>query len=202
MKLEITEYGVAKLRGLTFREMPGNFRDKVTNQITKSNRNFEGVQTPFNNLGNRNFRLDLPDDIANQIVDYQMAKYGETNVKHVETISSSTGETITHNYLKVLVRYYGGPKDPKVYYQANGNYVLWDESMVKMVDDVRFETADLDIYLGHYIDKRTGKEMPKANLNNLRIVAMSGEGSFESEFGINTSAPKSPKSMDSDDLPF
>lgn len=201
MKLEITEYGVAKLRGLTYREMPGNFRDKVTNQITKSNRNFEGAQTPFNNLGNRNFRLDLPDDIANQIVDYQMAKYGETNVKHVETISSSTGETITHNYLKVLVRYYGGPKDPKVYYQANGNYVLWDESMVKMVDDVRFETADLDIYLGHYIDKRTGKEMPKANLNNLRIVAMPGEGSFESEFGINTSAP-APKSMDSDDLPF
>ena len=50
MKLEITEYGVAKLRGLTFREMPGNFRDKVTNQITKSNRNFEGAQTPFNNL--------------------------------------------------------------------------------------------------------------------------------------------------------
>lgn len=201
MKLEITEYGVAKLRGLTFREMPGNFRDKVTNQITKSNRNFEGAQTPFNNLGNRNFRLDLPDDIANQIVDYQMAKYGETNVKHVETISSSTGETITHNYLKVLVRYYGGPKDPKVYYQANGTYALWDESMVKMVDDVRFETADLDIYLGHYIDKRTGKEMPKANLNNLRIVAMSGEGSFESEFGINTSVP-APKSMDSDDLPF
>ena len=201
MKLEITEYGVAKLRGLTFREMPGNFRDKVTNQITKSNRNFEGAQTPFNNLGNRNFRLDLPDDIANQIVDYQMAKYGETSVKHVETISSSTGETITHNYLKVLVRYYGGPKDPKVYYQANGTYALWDESMVKMVDDVRFETADLDIYLGHYIDKRTGKEMPKANLNNLRIVAMSGEGSFESEFGINTSVP-APKSMDSDDLPF
>lgn len=201
MKLEITEYGVAKLRGLTFREMPGNFRDKVTNQITKSNRNFEGAQTPFNNLGNRNFRLDLPDDIANQIVDYQMAKYGETNVKHVETISSSTGETITHNYLKVLVRYYGRPKDPKVYYQANGTYALWDESMVKMVDDVRFETADLDIYLGHYIDKRTGKEMPKANLNNLRIVAMSGEGSFESEFSINTSAP-APKSMDSDDLPF
>lgn len=201
MKLEITEYGVAKLRGLTFREMPGNFRDKVTNQITKSNRNFEGVQTSFNALGNRNFRLDLPDDIANQIVDYQMAKYGETNVKHVETISSSTGETITHNYLKVLVRYYGGPKDPKVYYQANGNYVLWDESMVKMVDDVRFETADLDIYLGHYIDKRTGKEMPKANLNNLRIVAMSDEGSFENEFGINTAAP-APKSMGSDDLPF
>ena len=201
MKLEITEYGVAKLRGLTFREMPGNFRDKVTNQITKSNRNFEGAQTSFNNLGNRNFRLDLPDDIANQIVDYQMAKYGETNVKHVETISSSTGETITHNFLKVLVRYYGGPKDPKVYYQANGTYALWDESMVKMVDDVRFETADLDIYLGHYIDKRTGKEMPKANLNNLRIVAMSGEGSFESEFGINTSAP-APNSMGSDDLPF
>ena len=201
MKLEITEYGVAKLRGLTFREMPGNFRDKVTNQITKSNRNFEGAQTSFNNLGNRNFRLDLPDDIANQIVDYQMAKYGETNIKHVETISSSTGETITHNFLKVLVRYYGGPKDPKVYYQANGTYALWDESMVKMVDDVRFETADLDIYLGHYIDKRTGKEMPKANLNNLRIVAMSGEGSFESEFGINTSAP-APNSMGSDDLPF
>lgn len=201
MKLEITEYGVAKLRGLTFREMPGNFRDKVTNQIIKSNRNFEGVQTSFNNLGNRNFRLDLPDDIANQIVDYQMAKYGETNIKHVETISSSTGETITHNFLKVLVRYYGGPKDPKVYYQANGTYALWDESMVKMVDDVRFETADLDIYLGHYIDKRTGKEMPKANLNNLRIVAMSGEGSFESEFGINTSAP-APNSMGSDDLPF
>lgn len=201
MKLEITEYGVAKLRGLTFREMPGNFRDKVTNQITKSNRNFEGVKTSFNALGNRNFRLDLPDDIANQIVDYQMAKYGETNVKHVETISSSTGETITHNYLKVLVRYYGGPKDPKVYYQANGTYALWDESMVKMVDDIRFETADLDIYLGHYIDKRTGKEMPKANLNNLRIVAMSDEGSFESEFGINTAAP-APKSMGSDDLPF
>lgn len=201
MKLEITEYGVAKLRGLTFREMPGNFRDKVTNQITKSNRNFEGAQTSFNNLGNRNFRLDLPDDIANQIVDYQMAKYGETNIKHVETISSSTGETITHNFLKVLVRYYGGPKDPKVYYQANGTYALWDESMVKMVDDVRFETADLDIYLGHYIDKRTGKEMPKANLNNLRIVAMSGEGSFESEFGISTSAP-APSSMGSDDLPF
>lgn len=201
MKLEITEYGVAKLRGLTFREMPGNFRDKVTNQITKSNRNFEGAQTSFNNLGNRNFRLDLPDDIANQIVDYQMAKYGETNIKHVETISSSTGETITHNFLKVLVRYYGGPKDPKVYYQANGTYALWDESMVKMVDDVRFETADLDIYLGHYIDKRTGKEMPKANLNNLRIVAMSGEGSFESEFSINTSAP-APNNMGSDDLPF
>lgn len=204
MHVEFTDRGVAKLRGITYKDFVflANRKDERHNTVTWW-RNFSGAQTAITPQGQRYFNLDLPKDIADQ-----MKEFGFTNIKDKSYINSNTGEEVWHHNLKVLVKYYedqstGRKSGPTVVYVDGGVCRYLDADTVCMLDDAAFDVVDMDIYLGSYIDVMTKQKRPKALLNNLRFVSRTVGNDFLAEFGLDKKQEENPVALaNNDEVPF
>lgn len=178
MKVTFRENGVVCLRDVQSEEIPyGNPQHKM--------RNFGGeIRNPQYDRGQGYFTLSLPEDVANELVERGF------NVKIIIPKMSGTnnadGAKVYRN-LRVNLKYYdGGRYNPKAYYMLeDGGFQMLDQESIKLLDDCRIKTCDIDIYPYEY----TGGI--SARLNCIRVVPDFNEPAprdnsedFEKEFGL------------------
>ncbi len=189
MELKFRENGIVCLRGVKNYEIIPNKVKANGEKICF--RNFEGRKEKWNDAGNRNFTLSLPEDIATELNERGF------NVR-MKTTETQDGPRTYYN-LKVNLKYYGAQYDPKVYFmQADGGHTVLDENSVKLLDDMRFAEVAMDIYPKTYIDMKTGEEKISARLNKLLFTQEVDD--FEREFALTSS--ESASLPEDDDLPF
>lgn len=180
MEIKFREDGVVQLRDIKNYEMtPRRIGNDGQEMLF---RNFSGTAGKMNNAGNRNFTLDLPEDVANALIEAGF----NVRIRVTDPVSNNADGPITHYNLKVNVRYYGAWYDPKAYLlKDDGSYVMLDENTIGTLDKMVIERADIDIYPKKYINRATGKEGISAKLNNIRIIPRV-ESDFLDEFDIHT----------------
>lgn len=168
MKVTFREDGVACIREVKNNEMIF--------------RNCEGRKEQYNADGNRHFTLSLSDEVADALLE----KGFNVKIKVPKTTGANNADEVKpYKNLRVNLRYWGGPRDPKAYYMLeNGSHTMLTEDTIKLLDDCRFETCDMDLYPKKYINSYTGEEGISARLNSIRVVPVLD--SFASEFGLES----------------
>ena len=136
--------------------------EKPANLVIESavirKRNFEGRGDDYNAEGQRNFRLVIPDENAQELSDQGW------NVKDV--CAKETGEHIYYYILiKVSYKYFG----PRINVISNGRMYAWGEEDVARIDSLDIENVDLEISASHW-ERSNGKEGITAYLREMYIT--------------------------------
>ena len=121
-------------------------------------RNFRGEATKYNNEGNRNFAIIIP----NEEMAEELTKRG-WNVK----IKPPRDEDDTpFMFLPVKIKF--NERGPKVYLQSGDKMIELDEESIDCLDDVDILGVDLDIR--PYDWEVNGKQGRTAYLQSIRVV--------------------------------
>ena len=109
-------------------------------------KNFAGKESDYNASGSRNFCMEIPKDLADQLAN------DGWNVKIHEPKEEGDEPTF---YIKVMVSYKYHP--PKIVLISNGNKVELDEDTVEQLDWADITNVDVVISSHQYtVGKRSG----------------------------------------------
>lgn len=98
--------------------------------------NFEGREGKYNRAGDRNFNVELPEDIAQQLLE------DGWNVKTGEL--TEDGIVRTRHVLQVSIKFDKG-KPPRIVMITHRGRTTLDEETVELLDDLKYKLVDMII---------------------------------------------------------
>ena len=128
-------------------------------------RNFKGEGSMYNNEGDRNFSLVIPDEEIAEALKNDKNEFGAGwNVK-IRAPREEGEAPFMHLPVKVK---YTDRSGPKVYLISGKNRVQLDEDTIGMLDDIDIKSVDLDIR--PYDDEINGRPFRTAYLQSMEVV--------------------------------
>ncbi len=138
--------------------------------------NFSGAPDKFNPAGNRNFSVDIPEEMVEPLI---------ADGWNIKRTKPRDDEEIGRAYLQVAVKFAYFP--PKVVMLTSRNKVVLDEQLVGQLDTA--EIKNVDLVIRPYMYEVNGKTGIKAYLKTMYVTIE------DDEFADKYEAP-------SDDMPF
>lgn len=138
--------------------------------------NFSGAPDKFNPAGNRNFSVDIPEEMVEPLI---------ADGWNIKRMKPRDDEEIGRAYLQVAVKFAYFP--PKVVMLTSRNKVVLDEQLVGQLDTA--EIKNVDLVIRPYMYEVNGKTGIKAYLKTMYVTIE------DDEFADKYEAP-------SDDMPF
>ena len=105
-------------------------------------KNFRGEGSMYNNEGDRNFSLIIPDDEIADVLRNNVNEYGAG--WNVKIRAPREDEDRPFMHMKVTVKY-TERSQPNIYLVSGKNMIKLTEEMLADLDDIRIEKVDLDI---------------------------------------------------------
>lgn len=105
-------------------------------------RNFEGRRGDFNNEGDRNFSVYIPNEEIAEALRNDVNEYGAGWKVKIRAPRNEEDEAMLHLPVKVK---FTDRSAPKVYLRSGNNCVELNERNIKDLDDIRIAYCDLDI---------------------------------------------------------
>lgn len=127
-------------------------------------RNFRGEASKFNNAGDRNFSLVIPDQELADILTNAKNSYGiGWNIKVKDSVDS---DDTPRMHMKVKVKFTG--RGPRIYLVTGENHKELTEDTVGILDDINIASVRMDIR--PYDDVVNGKSFRAAYLVSMEVV--------------------------------
>ena len=138
--------------------------------------NFSGTPDKFNPAGNRNFSVDIPEEMVEPLL---------ADGWNIKRMKPRDDEEVGRAYLQVAVKYAYFP--PKVVMLTSRNKVVLDEQLIGQLDSA--EIKNVDLVIRPYKYEVNGKTGIKAYLKTMYVTIE------DDEFADKYDAP-------ADDMPF
>jgi hypothetical protein len=152
-------------------------------------RNFAGAGSTFNREGDRNFALVIPtEEIAEMLINDKNADGAGWNVKIKP--SNEEGEPPRMN---MMVKVKFNDNGPNIYLKSGKAMIRITEDKVKMLDNIRIQSVDLDIR--PYDSIVNGKAYRTAYLAGMKVIQAIDRFTEEYEEYMQANS-------DEDELPF
>lgn len=151
-------------------------------------RNFSGKPGKFNAEGDRNFCVDVPEELAKMLI---------RDGWNVKTVNKKSPEEDDIYYIKVNVRF-NSRIPPKIVSITSGGATILDEESIDQMDQVDIAKADLSI--NPYESEVRGEHHVTGYLKSLFVTVDEDELDKEYSDVLNRNLPK--YVPEDDDLPF
>lgn len=152
-------------------------------------RNFAGAASTYNREGDRNFALVIPtEEIAEMLINDKNADGAGWNVKIKP--SNEEGEPPRMN---MMVKVKFNDNGPNIYLKSGKAMIRITEDKVKMLDNIRIQSVDLDIR--PYDSIVNGKTYRTAYLAGMKVIQAIDRFTEEYEEYMQANS-------DEDELPF
>lgn len=127
-------------------------------------RNFRGEASKFNNAGDRNFALVIPDKETADILTHAENSYGAG--WNIRIKDAEDPDETPRMHMKVKVKFTG--RGPRIYLVTGNNHKELTEDTVGILDDINIASVRMDIR--PYDDVINGKPFRAAYLVSMEVV--------------------------------